>query len=227
MILATLAAGSGAGVSAYRRADAVVPLPSPEPLDVFARFFDPTPTPIVTTASWHKVAVVVPRWQLLVDHRLWLRMHFEDWDRLPGQLRAEGLGHLLDRYGALVADRQAWTSMQAIDWDRVPQPVRAMAFTGMIEHWVAEYRVGGAYGLDLADVLPTVKAVAMSESWFDHRASPSMPTDRSTSGSAARPTLPAGRCGGGTRRGASSSCWRTRTMPTPGWPRVGPCSGSR
>ena len=60
--------------------------------------------------------------------------------------------------------------MTAADWDDVPQPVRAMAVVGMIEYRVRFYEVGAAYELDSTLVMRTVKAVAMSESWFDHRA---------------------------------------------------------
>jgi hypothetical protein len=141
-----------------------------EPIDVFAALFDVTPITVVTTANWQKIRVTLPRWQFLRDHTVWRRMHFEDWDRLPAGLRSAGLDQVLDRYGWLTTARDAWTTMTPEDWDSVPQPIRAMAFVTMIEHWVAFYRVGDAFALDPRDVLQTVKAVAMTESWFDHRA---------------------------------------------------------
>jgi hypothetical protein len=60
--------------------------------------------------------------------------------------------------------------MSAYDWDAIPQPIRAMATVGMIEYWMSRYDVGAAFGLDRGAVLRTVKAIAMSESWFEHRA---------------------------------------------------------
>ncbi len=60
--------------------------------------------------------------------------------------------------------------MEAEDWDYVPQSARAMAFLNMIRHWAHHYEVGRAHGLELLLVTDTLQAVAMSESWFEHRA---------------------------------------------------------
>jgi hypothetical protein len=147
-----------------------VTLPAVEEIHIWPRFFDLRPVDIVTTVRWRKMAMTVTRHQFLVDHTLWQRMHFEDWDRLPADLREAALDRLLARYGRLVSARRQWPAMTAIDWDLVPQPIRAMAFVSMIEHWVDFYDVGGAFGLERQEVRQTLKAIAMSESWFDHRA---------------------------------------------------------
>ncbi len=73
----------------------------------------------MTTAHWQKIPVTAPRWQFLSDHTIWLRMHFEDWDRLSDELRDQGLERLLDRHGHLATDRMAWRTMTAYDWDSV------------------------------------------------------------------------------------------------------------
>jgi hypothetical protein len=112
----------------------------------------------------------MPRYQFREDATIWRQMHFEDWDRLDTAARHDGLAQLFARYGHLVADVALWQRMSALEWDQVPQPLRAMAIVGMLEYWVQYYDVGHAHGLDPALVLRTAKAIAMSESWFDHRA---------------------------------------------------------
>ncbi len=135
-----------------------------------ASLFDETPVRVRTTVEWQKVFVTVPRWDFLHDHTIWRRMQFEDWDVLPADVRKSGLQRLLNRYGSLAANRKEWRTMTANDWDDVPQPARVMAFAGMIEYWVAHYRVGAEAGIDRESAARTVKAIAMSESWFEHRA---------------------------------------------------------
>ena len=124
----------------------------------------------MTTVAWQKFRITIPRHQLLTDHTIWQRMHFEDWDVLAPDVRGAGLERLIGRYGALATARDAWPGMTASDWDAVAQTVRAMAFVGMIEHWVDFYSVGREYGLDPRAVRRTIKAVVMTESWFDHLA---------------------------------------------------------
>ena len=135
-----------------------------------ARLFDMTPVRVRTTVEWQKVFLTVPRWDFLHDRTIWQRMQFEDWDVLPADVRKSGLHRLLHRYGSLATDHYAWRTMTANDWDDVPQPARVMAIGGMIEYWVGHYDVGGDAGLDRAFTARTVKAIAMSESWFEHRA---------------------------------------------------------
>lgn len=170
MLMAGLAAAVLMGVTTYQRHTAPEPLPPVARRPIFPTLFDVTPTEVITTQHWTKVPILVPRWQFLADHTIWQRMHFEDWDRLDEASRRAGLTRLVERYGHLVADARAWPTMTAEDWDAVPQPIRAMAIVGMIEHWVGFYDVGSAFGLDPGLVLRTTKAIAMAESWFDHRA---------------------------------------------------------
>lgn len=140
------------------------------PRPVFAQLNDTRQVSIVTTEAWQKVTTDVPMWRFVIDHTLWRRMHFEDWDRLDASTRVAGLSRMLDRHGSLMTARDLWPSMTAHDWDTVPQPVRAMAVLGMIEDWVRYYGVGEPFGLDARLVIETAQAIAMSESWFDHRA---------------------------------------------------------
>jgi hypothetical protein len=170
LVVGGVLACAGAALHLHRWIHEPIPLPSVPTIDVFATLVDVTPTTVMTTVDWQKIPVRVPRWQFLVDHTLWLRMHFQDWDRLSEDLLTRGLERLLRRYGHLVGNRQAWRTMSAYDWDAIPQPIRAMATVGMIEYWVSRYDVGATFGLDREAVLRTIKAIAMSESWFEHRA---------------------------------------------------------
>ena len=147
------------------------PLPDAPPIDIFAALFDTRPVTVTTTALWQKAPVVMARWEFLASRNIWLRMNFDDWDRLPADLRDAGLQRMLARYGPLIFARQRWPAMSAADWDQVPQPIRAMAFAGMIEDWARRDIVAEAYGVDPYEATQTMKAIAMSESWFDHRAS--------------------------------------------------------
>ncbi len=168
VILMVMAVATGMFVRSHLQE--TLGLPTPPPLDPFVRLFDATPTVVTITAGWQKLQVTVPRVQLQSDHTLWLRMHFEDWDRLADDVRDDGLARLVERFGPLAVDADRWRVMSAGDWDAVPQPITAMAAVGMIEYWVQRDAVGDAFELDAGEVLRTVKAIAMSESWFDHRA---------------------------------------------------------
>ncbi len=147
-----------------------VPLPRVPPVDVFSHFFDMRPLRVTTTAGWQKITITVPRHDFLSDPTMWRRMHFEDWDRLPSDVRKVALQRMLYPYWYLIPWPRHWACMTANDWDSVPQPVRAMASLGMIEYWVDFYGVGQSFDLPRREVLRTVQAIAMSESWFDHRA---------------------------------------------------------
>jgi hypothetical protein len=174
-LLAALALATGAHLYVTRTIRQPLPLPQVRHIDIWPRFFDLRPLDVVTTVRWQKVPITVSRHQFLIDQTIWQRMHFEDWDRLPADVRTPALDRLLVRYGHLVSARHAWPTMTAADWDGVPQPIRAMAFVSLIEHWVDYYDVGGSFDLDRRDVRQTVKAIAMSESWFDHRATGANP----------------------------------------------------
>lgn len=169
MLVAGVSA-AGAALYATRILKQPIVLPVVPSIRASALLFDTTPVRVRTTVEWQKMFVEVPRWDFLHDHTIWRRMQFEDWDVLPADTRNTGLQRLLDRYGSLATDRRAWRTMTANDWDDVPQPARAMAVAGMIEYWVRHYDVGAGAGIDPEFAARTVKAVAMSESWFEHRA---------------------------------------------------------
>jgi hypothetical protein len=170
--LLLLAAASAAVAAFYviRVSQEPISLPVVPSIQPAALLFDVTPVRVRTTVEWQKVFITVPRWDFLHDPTIWRRMQFEDWDVLPADTRKSGLQRLLKRYGSLASDRQAWRTMTANDWDDVPQPARVMAIAGMIEYWVGHYNVGADAGLDREFAARTVKAIAMSESWFEHRA---------------------------------------------------------
>lgn len=165
-----LAAGLAGFFYLDRRVREPVALPAVGDVDIFASLFDVRPVTVTTTTAWQKTTVTLPRYRFLEDRSVWLRMHFDDWDLLPGDLRAEGLGRMIDTFGRYAVTPEVWPAMTAEDWDWLPQPIRAMAFVSMVEHWVGFYAVGEGFDLDRAEVMRTVKAIAMSESWFDHRA---------------------------------------------------------
>ena len=168
ILLGITAAGLYGHVSARYRD--VGSLPFVPEVPIFGVFYDLSPTVVQVTRNWEKFTRVVPRYQFVADPTIWQQMHFEDWDRLDAGARRGGLAGLFAHYGHLLGDPERWRTMSAEDWDEVPQPVRAMAIVGMIERWAAHYRPGDPYGLDPGLVLRTIKAIAMSESWFDHRA---------------------------------------------------------
>lgn len=145
-------------------------LPAVRSLQVKALYFDDTPVDIVTTAAWLKVPATVTMREIVSDPTTWLRLHLEDWDRLAPSLRQRALSNMLRHFGAWISDPAAWSHLRATDWDHVPQPVRALAILGMVDAWAARYRLGEAHGLDRALVADTAKAIAMTESWFEHRA---------------------------------------------------------
>jgi hypothetical protein len=97
-------------------------------------------------------------------------MFFYNWDLIGSPLREEGLGAMHRRFRHVLRGPGAWESMDADDWDLVPQAMRGMAVLGMVDCRVAQYRTGERYGLSLAAVSHRVKAIAMLESWFQHRA---------------------------------------------------------
>jgi hypothetical protein len=160
----------GVGNQVYREHRSPMWLPEVPPRSPLAIFYDVTPVTVTVTRNWEKFTLVRPRYEFLTDAVLWRQMHFDDWDRLDTASRYEGLTRLLAMHGHLVADPSLWRRMTPLEWDDVPQPVRAMAIVGMIEYWIRFYAVGAAYELDPQLVLRTAKAIAMSESWFDHRA---------------------------------------------------------
>lgn len=168
VLLSTLAASATA--AALRRFVSDVPLPGVSPVDLVAAFFDTTPLTITTTTAWTRVPEVIETHRLYTDHTVWRRMFVQDWDGLPAALRQRGLAAMLHHHRALIATRTAGAPMTAADWDAIPHPVRAMAFVNMIEHWAAIEQPGAQFGLPHGEVLRTLKAICMTESWFEHRA---------------------------------------------------------
>ena len=145
-------------------------LPADDPPDLLHRWFDLAPVTVVYTAAWQKFAITVSRHRFETDPTIWARMHFEDWDRLPARERVIPLDKMLGRSGLVMHASQCWPVMTAADWDVVPQPIRAIAILGMLEHWTRFYAVGEDYHLSRRRMIHVVQAIAMSESWFEHRA---------------------------------------------------------
>jgi hypothetical protein len=174
MRLPIVAAASLALLHVARPADVIL-LPDP------AQELWPVPELVVPEADfalvegsvmeeWESRPTVVTAEEVRTDRFLWRAMFFRNWDRLPSPLREEGLAAMHARYRPILRGPERWASMDAEDWDRVPQPMRAMAVLGMIDCWQRHYRPGAAFGLDERAIGDRIKAVAMSESWFLHRA---------------------------------------------------------
>lgn len=155
--------------------DVIVP---PEPAQ---RFFPPPPVPrmpevdvrlleVSTRKGWEAVPVVVTYETLRTDPLAWKDMFFRDWDHVSEPLRSQALKGMTRLYRRLVDSPRAWRAMGADDWDEVPQPVRAMAFMNMIARWERCEELARRAGLDEAALVARLRAVAMAESWFEHRA---------------------------------------------------------
>lgn len=169
-------AGLGAAVQLWLEARAVqrdletrIAVPADTPPDLLHRWFDVTPVHVRYTAAWQKFTIAVPRHVFQTDPTIWARMHFEDWDRLPATERQVPLASMLARRGAAIHAGDCWPVMSPGDWDDVPQPIRAVALLGIIEYWTRFYAVGETFGHGIVDMVRTVQAVVMSESWFEHR----------------------------------------------------------
>jgi hypothetical protein len=131
---------------------------------------DRTPVRISTTVLWQKVPQVVTVHALLHDATVSRRMHFDDWDRLPRPLAERGMEAMIGRHASVLEGPARWTGMSTVDWDAVPQPVRAIAYLRMVWHWTEAERVGEEFGWRPRDLAPTIAAIVMAESWFEHRA---------------------------------------------------------
>lgn len=152
-----------------RYIDQAIVLPADSPPALLFRWFDTTHVDVQFTAGWEKFTRRVPRYQFRTEHPLWAKMHFEDWDRLPGRERETPLRNLLIRSGTVMHAGDCWPLMTAHDWDVVPQPVRAVAILGILEYWTRYYAVGERFEHEFAEMVQVVQAIVMSESWFEHR----------------------------------------------------------
>jgi hypothetical protein len=137
---------------------------------VLDTLMDRTPVRITTTVGWQKVPQVVTTHALLHDATVWRRMHFDDWDRLPRPLAERAMEAMIGRHAYALDGPARWAAMSTFDWDAVPQPVRAIAYLRMVWHWTEAERVGEEYGWRPRDLAPTIAAIVMAESWFEHRA---------------------------------------------------------
>jgi hypothetical protein len=143
--------------------------PTVRPIDTFAALFDTTPIALTITAAWQKVPMTVPAYVATSDHTLWLKMHFDDWNKVPESVRETALVTMMSRYREMAFGPERWASMSAEEWDRVPQPIRAMAFIRMAQYWSRHYRVGRDDAIPLTLAADTTAAIVMVESWFEHR----------------------------------------------------------
>jgi hypothetical protein len=144
-------------------------LAAPNRVSPYESLLDLRPVSFTLTLNWQKVAVRSTMERLQHDPFLWRNMHFDDWDRVPGPLRADALQRMLGRYQTAFAGPDTWACLRATDWDTVPQPVRAVVFQDMVTHWARTYGLTRVYSLSPRLVVDTINAVMMAESWFDHR----------------------------------------------------------
>jgi len=148
----------------------VVPLPRlPGAPSAYQTFADLRPVSFTMTVNWSKVRVTSTADQLTSNPTFWRNMHFDDWDRLPDEIRTVALGRMVERYRQTAAGPSVWSRLDAAYWDRVPQPLRAVLFPEMIEYWADTYGLTRIYYLDPDRTLATLNAVMMAESWFEHR----------------------------------------------------------
>lgn len=148
--------------------DAPVPVRPPSPLSALSDVRPVTVT--ITTPDWKKVRLSTTFDGLRSDHVLWRQMHFDDWDKVPKPLREEALRLMIRAHAEVFAGPAAWRKSRAADWDEIPQPVRAMAYLRMIWYWARHERVGAEFGVEPETLAPSIAAIIMAESWFEHRA---------------------------------------------------------
>ena len=141
----------------------------PAPRSAYKTLVDLRPVHFTMTINWSKVKVTSTAEQLVSNPMYWRNMYFDDWDRLPAEVRASALERMVERYRHAAAGPAAWSQLDAAYWDMVPQPLRAVLFPQMIEYWANTYGLTNIYHLDPGDVIATLNAVMMAESWFEHR----------------------------------------------------------
>jgi hypothetical protein len=166
-VAALAALGVRWGYRTWTRAAAIT-LPAVPTLNLLDMYVDRVPVSITirgAAAPWRTTAS-----ELRGSVELWRRMHLEDWNAVPEGLREDSLDRLLDHYYPILMSPDRWDRMDADSWDVIPQPIRTLAFRQMAAYWAGFYGVGDRYGLDPVVIRRTLAAIAMSESWFDHRA---------------------------------------------------------
>jgi hypothetical protein len=161
---------AASGVRIHSFATEVPLRPSVVGPSVIESLIDTTPVPITTTIAWQKVPEIVTTHALLHDRTVWRRMHFDDWDRIPPSLRERGIRAMIAANAHVLEGPGRWAAMSTYDWDGVPQPVRALAYLRMVWYWTEAERVGEDFGWPPGDLAPTIAAIVMAESWFEHRA---------------------------------------------------------
>jgi hypothetical protein len=152
------------------RASLETALPYVAPLNIYALSVDSTPISLTVYAGGEYAAWRSTVHAIRTDAALWRRMHLENWNSVPPDLRAQGLDALLEANRSVMANPRLWDTMTVHEWDLVPQPVRTLAYRQMVAYWTGFYDVGHRYGIAPGLVSDTTAAIVMSESWFDHRA---------------------------------------------------------
>lgn len=137
---------------------------------VIESLIDTTPVVVTKTVLWQKMRSVVTTHALLHDRTVWRGMHFDDWDRIEPPLREQGIAAMIGVYAPVLGGPDRWARMSTFDWDAVPQPVRALAYLRMVWYWTEAERLGEDVGLHWRELAPTIAAIVMAESWFEHRA---------------------------------------------------------
>lgn len=130
-LLLILAAGA-ASLRLHQRAEAV--LPGVRSIDSLTALFESTPMTVSIEAGSDRVPWPTTVHDLRGDVVLWRRMHLADWNRVPADLREQGLDNMLARYRPILMNPSAWDAMDTTDWDLVPQPIRTVAYRQMVAY---------------------------------------------------------------------------------------------